>query len=367
MTTLPLAGVRILSLAEQYPGPYAGMLLADMGADVILVERPGSGDPSRRFPGLFASFNRNKRSVELNLKSEEGRNAFLVLVDSSDVVMEGFRPGVMARLKLGAEDLRLRKPDLVFVSISAFGQNGPLAGVAGHDLSIQAAAGLVQVPIGQEAQAPLPMLPLGDIASAMFAALGVVTALFARKSSGQGSSIDVSMLDSLVSWMTPFLMPPMNKLETRELPPRDPGYGLFLTADGRQITLSIAGEDTMWRALCVILALPQFADLNELERSTRCKEITPLLREAIAQHPFDSLHQQLESKSIAFGPVLGLDAVLNDPHMVARGMTQALASAVGVQKYVRQPILMDGHGGVINRLPPALGQHNNELLRKTQK
>ena len=362
MTTLPLSGVRILSLAEQYPGPYAGMLLADMGADVILVERPGSGDPSRRFPGLFASFNRNKRSVVLDLKSDEGRISFLELVDSADVVLEGFRPGVMDRLKIGAEELRLRKPELVFVSISAFGQNGPLAGVAGHDLSIQAAAGLVQVPVGQEAQAPLPMLPLGDIASAMFAALGVVTALFARKSSGNGSTLDVSMLDSLVSWMTPFLMPPMNNLATRELPPRDPGYGIFLTADGRQITLSIAGEDTMWVALCKILTLPQFSDLNEHDRSLRNKEITPLLRDAIAKQPFESFYQQLKSHSIAFGPVLRLDEVLKDPQMLVRGMTHTLESAEGVQNYVRQPILMDGQGGVINRLPPALGQHNNELL-----
>ena len=367
MTTLPLSGVRILSLAEQYPGPYAGMLLADLGADVILIERPGSGDPSRRFPGLFASFNRNKRSVVLDLKSEQGHADFLKLVDSADVVMEGFRPGVMDRLKLGATALRLRKPDLVFVSISAFGQNGPLAGVAGHDLSIQAAAGLVQVPIGQEAQAPLPMLPLGDIASAMFAALGVVTALFARKSSGLGSTMDVSMLDSLVSWMTPFLMPPMNNLATRELPPLDPGYGIFLTADGRQITLSIAGEDSMWIALCKILTLPQFAELSEHERSMRNKEITPFLREAILTQPFEIFYQQLKDHSIAFGPVLGLDAVLNDPQMVVRGMTQTLATADGVQKYVRQPILMDGQGGVISRFPPALGQHNDELLGHAKK
>jgi len=281
--------------------------------------------------------------------------------------MEGFRPGVMDRLKLGATALRLRKPDLVFVSISAFGQNGPLAGVAGHDLSIQAAAGLVQVPIGQEAQAPLPMLPLGDIASAMFAALGVVTALFARKSSGLGSTMDVSMLDSLVSWMTPFLMPPMNNLATRELPPLDPGYGIFLTADGRQITLSIAGEDSMWIALCKILTLPQFAELSEHERSMRNKEITPFLREAILTQPFEIFYQQLKDHSIAFGPVLGLDAVLNDPQMVVRGMTQTLATADGVQKYVRQPILMDGQGGVISRLPPALGQHNDELLGHAKK
>jgi crotonobetainyl-CoA:carnitine CoA-transferase CaiB-like acyl-CoA transferase len=211
------------------------------------------------------------------------------------------------------------------------------------------------------------MLPMGDIASAMFAALGVVTALYARKSSGNGSTLDVSMLDSLVSWMTPFLMPPMNKLPTRELPPRDPGYGIFLTAEDRQITLSIAGEDAMWVALCKILMLPQFADLNEHDRSLRNKEITPLLRDAIAKQPFEHFHQQLKNHAIAFGPVLGLDEVLKDPQMLVRGMTHTLETPGGVQNYVRQPILMDGQGGVINRLPPELGQHNNEIFGDAQK
>ncbi|MDO8773470.1 MAG: CoA transferase [Burkholderiaceae bacterium] len=362
MTTLPLAGVRILSLAEQYPGPYATMLLADLGADVIMVERPVSGDPSRRFPGLFASFNRNKRSVVLDLKSAQGHADFLKLVDTADVVIEGYRPGVMARLQLSAELLRDRKPSLVFVSISSFGQNGPRASVAGHDLSIQAAAGMINVAPGQEAGAALPVLPLADISSAMFAALGVVTALFARSGSGRGASIDVSMLDSLVSWMTPFLVPPMNNLPTRPLPPLDPGYGLFATADGLQITLSIAGEDNMWMALCNLLDLQQFAGLCEEDRCIQAQEIEPHLRAAIAEYPYDTLYEQLELRGIAFGPVLGLHQVLSDPQMVARDMTQQVVGTNGVQKFVRQPLMIDGDTGSISRPVPQLGEHNRELL-----
>jgi crotonobetainyl-CoA:carnitine CoA-transferase CaiB-like acyl-CoA transferase len=359
---LPLSGVRILSLAEQYPGPYATMLLADLGADVIMVERPGTGDPSRRFAGLFASFNRNKRSVVLDLKSAAGKEDFLRLVDTADVVMEGFRPGVMARLNIGAEDLRARKPTLIFVSISSFGQNGPQAGVAGHDLSIQAAAGMIDVPVGQEAGLALPVLPLADISSAMFAAMGVVTALFARTRSSQGTVIDVSMLDSLVSWMTPFLVPPMNNLPTRSLPPQDPGYGLFATADGRQITLSIAGEDAMWSALCKLLDLVQFAALTELERSARAKEIDPPLRAAIALWPYEHLYQKLEELGIAFGPVRLLHQVLTDPQMVARQMTVEVDGPQGVQKFVRQPLVLGGETGVIRSQAPSLGQHTSEVL-----
>ena len=362
MVKLPLSGVRILSLAEQYPGPYATMLLADLGADVIMVERPGTGDPSRRFAGLFASFNRNKRSVVLDLKSPAGKEDFLQLVDTADVVMEGFRPGVMARLKIGAEDLRARKPTLIFVSISSFGQNGPQVGVAGHDLSIQAAAGMIEVPLGQEAGLALPVLPLADISSAMFAAMGVVTALFARTRSGQGTVIDVSMLDSLVSWMTPFLVPPMNNLPTRTLPPQDPGYGLFATADDRQITLSIAGEDAMWSALCKLLGLMQFAALTELERSERAKEIGPPLRAAIARWPYERLYERLEELGIAFGPVRLLHQVLTDPQMVARRMAVEVDGPQGAQKFVRQPLVLDGDAGVIRVQAPSLGQHTDEVL-----
>ena len=363
MTTLPLAGVRILSLAEQYPGPYATMLLADLGADVILVERPAGGDPSRRFPGLFAALNRNKRSVTLDLKSATGHAEFLTLVDSADVVLEGYRPGVMARLQLGADVLQARKPGLIFVSISSFGQPGPGVGVAGHDLSIQGAAGMVDVAPGAEGHFALPVLPLADIASAMFAALGVVTALFARTRNGAGTTIDVSMLDSLVSWMTPFLVPPMNDLPTRALPPEDPGYGLFATADQRQITLSIAGEDRMWEALCGLLKLDQFAALNEVERSARGAEITPLMRVAIAQWPCAALCERLEAEKIAFGPVLKLHEVLTDAQMQSRRMTLDVASpSGGATRFVRQPLVMNGAIGRVERAVPELGEHNAELL-----
>ncbi len=248
------------------------------------------------------------------------------------------------------------------MSISSFGQNGLRGGLAGHDLSIQAAAGMVDVPHGQEASLALPVLPLADISSAMFAALGVVTALFARSRSGVGANIDVSMLDSLVSWMTPFLVPPMNGLPTRTLPPLDPGYGLFGTADGQQITLSIAGEDHMWAALCRVLSLDQFAALKEQERSDRAKEIEPHLRAAITRWPYEALYQRLEAEGIAFGPVRLLHEVLEDPQMLARQMTVEVEGVNGRQKFVRQPLMLDGQGGAISRPAPALGQHNAEVL-----
>lgn len=355
---LPLQGLRVLSLAEQYPGPYATLLLADLGADVILVERPGTGDPIRRFPGLFTALHRNKRSVALDLKSEAGRADFLRLVDSADAVLEGFRPGVMTRLGIGPEVLRARKPSLVFVSISAFGQTGPMVKVAGHDLSIQGVAGMLDVPPGQEASTPVPKVPLADIASGMFAALGVVSALLARERGGSGSTVDVSMLDSLVSWMTGFLVPAMNQLPQRQLPPADPAYGVFATADGRQVTLSIAGEPHMWAQLCALLGLERYADLSEEELGARRDEILPVLRAAIASWPHDPLCAELEQRHIAFGPVRRLEHVTADAQIAARGMEVQLQG----RRYIRQPLLFDGEGGAVSRGTPGLGEHNAELL-----
>ena len=360
---LPFAGVRILSLAEQLPGPLATMLLADLGADVILVERPAGGDPSRRFAGLFAALNRNKRSVAIDLKTEAGRVQFLSLVDTADVVLEGFRPGVMARLGLDAAVLRARKPSLVCLSISSFGQTGPSSQVAGHDLSIQSALGMIDVPAGQEASAVMPVLPLADIASGMYAAFGIVTGLFARCRTQQGSQIDVSMSDSLLSWMSIFLVPPALGLPIRPLPPNDPGYGLFGTADGRQITLSIAGEDRMWASLCQLLELgDSLASLDEAERCRRRGEIVPVLRAAIGRSTHDALCTALSDARIAFGPVRRQDEVLRDPHTDARRMAVAVDGSGGAGPYVRQPLIIDGQIGSYTRDAPSLGQHNAELL-----
>ncbi len=354
----PLSGIRILSLAEQYPGPYATMLLADMGAEVIMIERPNGGDPSRRFTGLFASFNRNKKSVMLDLKSEAGREQFLKLVDTADVVIEGFRPGVMDRLKIGAETLRARKPSLIFASISSFGQTGPLAQIAGHDLSIQGAVGLLRSTPSQERRGDVPMLPLADISSAMFAALGIVTSLYARTQTQKGQVLDVSMMDSLVSWMTPFLVPPINNLPTRELPPSDPGYGIFSTRDGKQITLSIAGEDKMWRELCHLLNLPEWAALNENDRSSRVQDIDPQLRAAIGEWDYAAIYKALEQKGIAFGPLIAIEDVMSNPQIKARGMTQTF----GAQSFVAQPVLFNGEKFAIQHGVPELGEQTKDVL-----
>ena len=387
MKLLPLSGIRIRSLAEQYPGPYATSLLADLGADVILVERPGAGDPSRRHGGHFESLNRNKRSVAIDLKSPAGKAAFLAIVDSADAVMEGFRPGVMTRLGFDAAQLRARKPSLIYVSVSSFGQSGPLAAVAGHDLSVQGVAGLINVPQGQEAQTPLPWLPLADVASGMFAAMAVLTGLVARNRDGKGTNTDISMLDSLVSWMVPFIVPAINNMHPAPLPPKDPGYGVFATADGRQITLSIAGEDHMWRALCALLEINDLAHLTEVQRVEQAAKVSPRLRAAVARHPADWLAREMEALQIAFGPVVSLSEVPNGAQVAHRGLFVSVpraaddttshaaaltagsaASGYAVPRdaiaHVLQPMMIEGMPTPVHRNAPGLGEHTEEILHE---
>lgn len=361
----PLDGIRVLSLAEQYPGPFATMILADMGADVVLVERPDGGDPTRRFPGHFAALNRNKRSIALDLKSPDGLAAMLALVDTADVLVEGFRPGVMEKLGLGETDMRRRNPSLVYCSISGYGQTGPLARRGGHDLSMQAMTGFVTTDVGGSGADSLPRpapLPLADLASAMFAVVGVLSGLVGRcRGDGNGVGVDVSMVDSLVAWRSVSLVSALNGLEPSPYPPHDPGYGVFRTADGAHVCVSIAGEDHQWRALCEELGLDDLAALSTPQRESDESGIRARLSEAIRDADWDRLSTALEERGVGFGEVNDDEAVTAEPHIKARDMVIEVADGTGLVA-TRQPVVFDGVTGRIDRGVPALGQHNHELL-----
>lgn len=363
-SSAPLTGFRVLSLAHLYPGPFATMMLADLGADVIIVEGPQAGDRTRRFEGHFEALNRNKRAVALDLKDAAGKEAFLRLVETADVVLEGFRPGVMAKLGLDPETLRQRKPGLICVSISSYGQDGPMREHGGHDLSLQGAAGLIEVEPGSEAAASLPRLALSDIASANAAALGIVCALLRRERTGQASTVDVSMLDCVVSWMAPYLVPAMNGLTPARLPPHDPGYGIFASSDGVQFTLSISGEDHLWDALVRLLELPDLVGVPEPARVARRAELQSRLREVMSSRTMAWITPEFSKHKIPFGPVNRLMEVLADPQVQSRGLVVELAAAAGqpARRYVRQPLVFDGERTGVWGRAPVLGRDNREIF-----
>ncbi|MCW2830457.1 MAG: hypothetical protein JWP31_1149 [Aeromicrobium sp.] len=351
----PLAGIRVVSLAEQYPGPFCTMILSDLGAEVILVERPPGGDPTRRFSGHFAALSRGKRSIAVDLKNPEGLAVFRRLASTADVVLEGFRPGVVDRLGIGAKELRADNPGLVFTSISSFGQSGPLSPRASHDLSSQGMAGFVS------GGKPLA-LPIADLASALFAVIGVVSALFARTSSGRGAFVDVSMLDALISLRSTSLVSSLNHLDPAPYPPLDPGYGVFTTSDGGEIALSIAGEDHQWSEMCDVLGLHDIAALTTQEREDDAPRLRAMLETAILGADRHAMERALEDRGVGFGPVHDDQAVADDEHVRARGIITEVDGGGGLMA-VRQPVIFDQQPSPLEGGVPSVGEHTVEILQ----
>ena len=363
----PLDGIRIVSLAEQYPGPYATLLLADLGAEVVLVERNQGGDPARQFPDFHAALNRNKKSVTLDIKADAGRAQLRDLVASADVLMEGFRPGTMARLGFGYEAMAKLNPGLVYVSISGFGQTGPYRDRPAHDISYQAIAGFLFRHVAQGSVEDPGSIAVGDLSSGMFAALGTLAALFERGRTGKGKHVDVSMTDGLVSWMSVMLGPVMNGGAIADIG-AEPAYGVFKCADGKLLTLSIAHEDWFWQPLCRLLDLADAAPLTRPERVARGDELRSRIAVAIAMRERDVWSVDLDAAGIPWGPVNALDEVAADPHFRARGLFRQVGDGDGtMRKHVAQPLVFSGdHPGPRSGVP-RLGEHTAEVLRELQR
>jgi crotonobetainyl-CoA:carnitine CoA-transferase CaiB-like acyl-CoA transferase len=361
MNGQPLKGLIVLTLAEQYPGPFATLLFADLGADVIIVERPDGGDPSRQMPIFHDALNRNKRSVALNLKSDDGRAAFLRLSERAHILLEGFRPGTMARLGLSREQVAGVNPSLIYVSVSAFGQTGPYRERPAHDLSLQAIGGLF---FSQASRAPfaVPDHALADLSAALFTAVAALAALRARESTGTGAHVDISMADGVVSLMTMYLAPHM--AGRRADTDYEPGLGVYRCADDRLLTLSVAHEDTFWRALCATLDMPDVVALRRPERLRDAGALRARIAAAIGMHSLEHWAQRLEAAGVPWGPVNGLDEVVSDPHFRARGLFVDVPAAESSPsaRHVRQPALFDGVAGGPTRPCPRLGQHTREVL-----
>jgi crotonobetainyl-CoA:carnitine CoA-transferase CaiB-like acyl-CoA transferase len=358
----PLSGIVVLSLAEQYPGPYATLLMADLGADVVLVERPAGGDPARQFPAFHEALNRNKRSVTLDLKSTAGRENLLRLVRTADVLLEGYRPGTMGRLGLGPDVLHRANPGLVIASISGFGQDGPYRDRPAHDLSYQATAGMLHEFVAGDRTGPISQLAIGDLSSAMFATVGVLAALLQRASTGKGAHVDVSMTDGLVSWMSTQLVPVLNGEPPAGIE-REPGYGLYRTSDGL-ISLSVAHEDWFWRPLCEVLGMPDVGALTAPERIAREDELRERIGKELATRKRDEWVALLDAAGVPVGPVHSLEEIGDDPHVQARGLLVDIPADGDrpVRRHVRQPLVFDGVAAGPTRHVPRLGEHTEEVL-----
>ncbi len=370
MTSDLLAGVRVVSLAQQYPGPYCTMLLADLGADVILVEQPQGGDPARGPQGMspfFAALNRNKRSVTLDLKAAEGVSRLWQLLGAADILVEGFRPGVMERLGFGRDVVRAKLPGLVYASISGYGQDGPDRLTPGHDLSYVARAGwLSDISSKLLPDYRLPVA-VGDLSSAMFAAFSVAAALVRARTSGEGAYIDVSMTDGLASWLGTRLEPLLDQAEgaSETVGPGvggEPAYGIFRCGDDRFITLSIAYEDHFWRSLCDTLGFPEEKALSGPARRVAREELRERIGKRLATRPSVEWLVAFAHADVPAGPVSSHAEVMADPQFCSRGLfAQGPSEEGGQRRYVGNPLTIDGIRPAIRRPAPRLGEHSDEI------
>ncbi len=373
---LPLAGLRVIDFTRLLPGGYATQVLADFGADVIKVEEPIGGDPARWSAPIvgdtslyFAALNRNKRSLAIDLKAPEGRDAVARLIATADVVVESFRPGVMTRLGLGPHTLRERHPRLIYCAITGYGQNGPLAHRAGHDLNFAGYSGLLALNrASAEALPTLPPTQIADLAGgALPALIGILTALVGRGVSGQGDLVDVSMLDGTLALqpltaIAALALGQAPQPGTTQLHGGDPVYAIYATADGRALTLA-ALEPKFWARFCALVGKPEWVPLHgttdAAQRATLARDLTALF----ATRALADWLTLLEGEETCVGPVLDLAEALAAPQAQARQMvrTTNLGSDATERTLGPTPRLADA-ATPPHRPPPLLGEHSDAVL-----
>ena len=374
--TAALTGLRVIDLTSNLSGPYCAMILADQGADVIKVENPAGGDDMRRTPPFvggesapFMLWNRNKRSVVLDLKSPEGKEACRRLARSADVLIENFRPGVAERLGLGYEALSAENPRLVYCSISGFGQTGPYRGRGGFDLITQAMSGLAA--INGPVDGPPMRLPIAisDVSAGMFGAIGVLTALAAREKTGRGQQVDVSLLESAVSLG---VYEAASYFATGEVPKKlgqahrgSAPYQILETQDG-WIALG-ASSQNLWTKTLKVLGCEELADDPRFrEKADRVRNndvLVALLQERFRQHPTAYWFERLDAEGIPAGPVMDHGQVFADPQIAARGMVAEVEHpTAGRTRTLGVTVKLSDTPGAVRRAAPRLGEHTEEVL-----
>ncbi len=385
----PLAGVRVLDLSRVLAGPWAGQILADLGADVVKVERPGEGDDTRRWgpPWLtdedgretgesayFLCANRNKRSVTIDIASADGQALVRRLVQHADVLIENFKCGGLARYGLDYASLSALNPRLVYCSITGFGQTGPYTARAGYDFLIQGMGGLMSVTgraDDEEGAGPQKVgVALTDVMTGLYATIGVLAALAERQRSGLGQQIDLALLDvqiaALANQASNYLAGGVVPRRMGNAHPNIVPYQDFPTADGDMI-LAI-GNDGQFARFCAVAGHPEWAHdprfATNPQRVAHRAELIPLLRRTTVLRSTHEWIEALEAQGVPCGPINRLDQVFADPQVQARAMRIELPHPLaGSVPLVADPIRLSGSPVVHDRAPPLLGEHTRQVLR----
>jgi len=383
----PLAGLRVLELARILAGPWAGQILADLGADVIKVERKGIGDDTRAWgppfvqgkdgkpigSAYFHSANRGKRSIEADFEHPEGQRIVRKLVKRSDVLIENFKVGGLAKFGLDYESLKGENPRLIYCSVTGFGQDGPYSRRAGYDLMAQGMGGIMDL-TGMAGGEPTRIgIPVSDIFTGCYSVIGILAALAQREKTGKGCYVDTALVDSTVGVLS---NQAMNYLVSGNIPKRIGNahanivpYQVFPVADGHVIIAT--GNDAQYVKLCNVLGAPELASNPEYKDNIgRLKHRDDLVGKIAAitsRMQRDDLLAKLEELQVPAGPINNLEQVFEDPQVMHRGMKLELPSATakaGAIPGVRTPIVMDGWKAASERPSPLLGEHSAEILRE---
>lgn len=373
---LPLSGIVVIEFCQIAAGPFCGMVLADMGADVVKIEPPG-GDAMRQWPPLssgysenFASLNRNKRSIALNLKDPKDKNIAMRLAEAADVVLENNRPGVMERLGLGYKELSTNKPSLIYCSISAFGQRGPRATQGAFDVTMQGISGIMSV-TGEEGESPVKCgVPISDFATGLYAAFNIASALVNRQRTGRGVYIDASMLGASLG------IAPLQVSEyfgTRRNPqrlgsrhPRNAPYQAFMAKDDYFVLA--AGNDRLWKTVCEVAdCMALFSDARfktTADRARNQTELKQLLEEVFARDTAQEWLRRFEAAGVPCAPINRYGDVLQDPQVLAQDWVRPLTLPNGIEtRTFGAPIGLSGFDFPVRRSPPALDSDRDFILR----
>ena len=375
----PLTGLKVFDLTRVLAGPTCTQMLGDLGAEVVKIEKPGSGDDTRGFappamPGTtesayFAGANRNKRSVTLDIATAEGQAIARRLIAGCDILVENFKQGTLPRYGLGYDDLRASNPGLIYCSITGFGQTGPYAPRPGYDALIQGMGGVMSL-TGEPDGMPMKVgVPVADLFAGLYGCIGILAALQHRTATGRGQHVDIGMLDTSVAWLA---NQGMNYLATGASPqrlgnehPNIVPYQAFATQDGH-IIVSVGNDPTFARfvgccGLTHLLDDARFA--TNTARVANRRHVTDTLALVLAQHPSAWWLERLEAARVGCGPINTLDQVFADPHVQARGMLIEMAHASGAaMKLIANPVRLSETAASYRHPPPTLGQHTDEVL-----
>lgn len=385
----PLSHVRILDLSRIMAGPWCGQVLADLGADVIKIERAGAGDDTRKWgppflkdsegeatqeSGYYLSVNRGKRSVELDLKSEEGRAAVRALAAESDILLENFKTGTLEKMGLGYEDLKKINPRLIYCSITGFGSTGPMAKDAAYDFMIQGMGGLMSVTGGADGTAsagPQKVgIPIIDIMTGMYASIGVLAALSNRDETGEGEHIDLAMLDVSVAMLS---NQAMNYLVSGEKPvrrgnrhPNIQPQDVYPVADG-YIVLAV-GNDQQFERFTEVIERPELAKNPKFQsnaaRVENLDELESLIKDALANRTITEWVSAFAAAGVPSGPINTIDRVFDEPQVQHRKMLREIPHPVsGTVSQVVSPLNFRNAPLSFDKAPPLLGEHTEEVLK----